>query len=190
MVTRTQIRVAFRRFEKGDRPSAHRKPRRWFVQGKASRLYPLKLIYSLATELPPRHFHTNDAKRELTNLGFTVVDVTTAEEVGDHFESAVRRSLADSTRRRERLSVASTRAPEQFVIQRIFQRNPDVAAEVLSRANGVCQTCKKPAPFHKKSNSEPYLEVHHVKQLAEGGEDTVENAIAVCPNCHRKAHYG
>jgi 5-methylcytosine-specific restriction endonuclease McrA len=31
---------------------------------------------------------------------------------------------------------------------------------------------------------------HHVKQLAHGGEDTVENAIAVCPNCHRKAHHG
>ena len=22
------------------------------------------------------------------------------------------------------------------------------------------------------------------------GEDTVENAIATCPNCHREAHYG
>jgi 5-methylcytosine-specific restriction protein A len=34
------------------------------------------------------------------------------------------------------------------------------------------------------------LEVHHKKQLSEGGEDTVENAIALCPNCHREAHYG
>ena len=190
MVTRTQILAAFRRFEKGDRPSAHRKPKRWFVQGKSSRLYPLKLIYSLATELPPPRFHTNDAKRELTSLGFIVVDVTTAEEVGDHFENAVRRSLADPTRRRERLAKASAHAPEQFVIQRVFQRNPDVVAEVLSRAKGVCQACKNPAPFPKKSNGEPYLEAHHVKQLADGGEDTVENTIAVCPNCHRKAHYG
>ncbi|MEY8786001.1 HNH endonuclease [Citrobacter freundii] len=22
------------------------------------------------------------------------------------------------------------------------------------------------------------------------GEDSVENAIALCPNCHREAHYG
>jgi hypothetical protein len=26
--------------------------------------------------------------------------------------------------------------------------------------------------------------------LARGGEDTVENAVAVCPNCHREAHFG
>ena len=26
--------------------------------------------------------------------------------------------------------------------------------------------------------------------LLEGGPDTVENAIALCPNCHRKQHYG
>ncbi len=26
--------------------------------------------------------------------------------------------------------------------------------------------------------------------LSEGGEDTVENAMAVCPNCHMELHYG
>ena len=34
------------------------------------------------------------------------------------------------------------------------------------------------------------LEVHHTKPLAEGGEDTVNNAEALCPNCHKEAHYG
>ena len=33
-----------------------------------------------------------------------------------------------------------------------------------------------------------YLEVHHIDQLAKGGADTVENAVALCPNCHRKMH--
>ncbi|MEY0334745.1 HNH endonuclease [Providencia rettgeri] len=32
--------------------------------------------------------------------------------------------------------------------------------------------------------------MHHVEWLANGGEDSVENAIALCPNCHREAHYG
>ena len=36
----------------------------------------------------------------------------------------------------------------------------------------------------------PYLEVHHRVPLAENGEDTVKNAVAICPNCHRKAHDG
>jgi 5-methylcytosine-specific restriction enzyme A len=33
-------------------------------------------------------------------------------------------------------------------------------------------------------------EIHHVKLLADSGEDTVENAMALCPNCHRESHFG
>ncbi|WP_442967956.1 HNH endonuclease [Rheinheimera sp.] len=36
----------------------------------------------------------------------------------------------------------------------------------------------------------PYLEVHHRIPLAEKGEDTLENAIELCPNCHIQAHFG
>jgi 5-methylcytosine-specific restriction protein A len=32
--------------------------------------------------------------------------------------------------------------------------------------------------------------VHHRVRLADGGDDTTDNAVALCPNCHRKAHYG
>jgi 5-methylcytosine-specific restriction protein A len=34
------------------------------------------------------------------------------------------------------------------------------------------------------------LEVHHKTPLSARGEDTVENAIALCANCHRELHYG
>ena len=71
-----------------------------------------------------------------------------------------------------------------------FKRNPDVVDEVLYRAKGVCENCNMPAPFIRSSDGEPYLEVHHIVFLSQGGEDTVENAIALCPNCHRKAHFG
>ncbi|SDU67021.1 HNH endonuclease, partial [Desulfobacula phenolica] len=76
------------------------------------------------------------------------------------------------------------------VISVSFARNPDVVAEVLFIANGYCEYCKNPAPFVRRANNSPYLEVHHKKPLSEGGEDTVANAVALCPNCHRKAHYG
>ncbi|WP_409033890.1 HNH endonuclease [Pseudomonas sp. JUb42] len=26
--------------------------------------------------------------------------------------------------------------------------------------------------------------------IADGGLDTLENAVALCPNCHRASHYG
>lgn len=70
-----------------------------------------------------------------------------------------------------------------------FQRDPKVVAWVLEAAKGICEVCGGPAPF-KTSEGEPYLEVHHVRFLAEGGPDTTDNAVAACPNCHRRLHHG
>ena len=107
------------------------------------------------------------------------------------FAQAVGRSLQEtSTVRRARLKIAEPIPKKIETTTKVFVRNPDVAAEVLVQAAGVCGVCKRPAPFVRKSDGTPYLEVHHKKQLANGGEDTVENAIALCPNCHREAHYG
>lgn len=70
-----------------------------------------------------------------------------------------------------------------------FLRDPNVVAWVLDQAKGVCELCKQPAPF-RQEDGEPYLEVHHILPLAEGGPDTIDNAAACCPNCHRLLHYG
>lgn len=71
----------------------------------------------------------------------------------------------------------------------IYERSASVKAWVLRRASGECERCGEPAPF-KTVAGNPYLEVHHVKRLSEGGSDTVENCVALCPNCHRYLHYG
>lgn len=95
--------------------------------------------------------------------------------------------------REERLSGLEKAQPKPervAVLQMVFVRNQLVVAEILFRANGHCEQCKESAPFPRKSDNTPYLEVHHKVRLADGGDDTVENAIALCPNCHRKAHYG
>lgn len=34
----------------------------------------------------------------------------------------------------------------------------------------------------------PYLETHHIVWLARGGEDTIFNTVALCPNCHKRMH--
>jgi hypothetical protein len=72
----------------------------------------------------------------------------------------------------------------------VFDRNPYVVWKVLNDAKGICAKCNKPAPFNRKVDGSPYLEVHHKIPLADGGDDTVENAEALCPNCHREKHYG
>ena len=70
---------------------------------------------------------------------------------------------------------------------RVYQRSPYVVDFTLRRANGTCELCEQLAPFNKPSG-EPYLEVHHIHHLADGGEDAIENAVALCPNCHRMIH--
>lgn len=69
-----------------------------------------------------------------------------------------------------------------------YVRDPNVIVWVLEAANGNCEVCKKPAPFAREDGS-PFLEVHHIRPLAEGGPDTVDNAVAACPNCHRGLHH-
>jgi 5-methylcytosine-specific restriction protein A len=70
-----------------------------------------------------------------------------------------------------------------------YVRDAEVVAWVLDLANGVCECCGKSSPFVRE-DSTPYLEVHHLRRLADGGSDTISNAIAACPNCHRELHYG
>ena len=106
------------------------------------------------------------------------------------FERAVEAAELSSTSiRAERLKLAPTLPQRTQVVTTVFVRNPDVVAEVLFQAKGHCQRCMSPAPFMRGSDGTPYLEVHHRVPLAVGGEDTVANAIALCPNCHRAAHY-
>lgn len=70
-----------------------------------------------------------------------------------------------------------------------YARDPAVKAWVLKQAGGICECCKQLAPFNG-SDGLPYLEVHHVRTLANKGSDRVSNTIAACPNCHRELHYG
>jgi len=107
------------------------------------------------------------------------------------FVEDVSRSIADSDEARlHRLRSAPKKSKAVIRLVRQYERNPDVVAQTLIRANGSCELCEAPAPFKRRSNGTPYLEVHHIVQLAHGGDDTVENAQALCPNCHRNRHFG
>jgi 5-methylcytosine-specific restriction endonuclease McrA len=68
-----------------------------------------------------------------------------------------------------------------------YFRDPSVRAWVLENANGKCEACRSDAPFFS-DDGYPFLEVHHMISLAVGGPDTIENTIALCPNCHRRCH--
>jgi len=108
-----------------------------------------------------------------------------------NLENDVASALKDSSHTRlSRLAKASKKPKILTVTTKIFSRNADVIAEVLIRAGGHCEECGKAAPFKRAKDGKPYLEVHHKVRLADDGDDTVENAVALCPNCHRKNHFG
>ena len=85
------------------------------------------------------------------------------------------------------LSSTPTHASTQEKIQSIQNRSTAIKLYAKKRANGICEGCNEIAPFETKSG--PYLEVHHLTRLADGGADLPQNVIALCPTCHRKAHY-
>jgi 5-methylcytosine-specific restriction endonuclease McrA len=117
--------------------------------------------------------------------------IETLREYKDRFEKAISTShLYSDEDRRKRIESADPKPKVITVLTTVFQRNPDVVVEVLKRANGICEICKNVAPFARKSDGSPYLEIHHLDMLSSGGSDSVENAQALCPNCHRRAHFG
>ena len=70
-----------------------------------------------------------------------------------------------------------------------YRRSHKVREYVLARADGLCEGCRGEAPF-VGTDGRPYLQAHHVDELADGGSDTLENVIALCPNCHYRVHHG
>jgi hypothetical protein len=67
-------------------------------------------------------------------------------------------------------------------------RSVAVQRYVLIRADGFCEGCSEPAPFHRKDGT-PYLETHHVIPVADDGPDDLFHVIALCPNCHRRVEF-
>ena len=81
-----------------------------------------------------------------------------------------------------------TQTPSKRIVSiEQIERSRYLAQAAKSEANGICQLCGQPAPF-RDNNGEPYLEAHHIKWLSRGGADTIENIVALCPNCHKRIH--
>ncbi|EKT3964823.1 HNH endonuclease [Flavobacterium psychrophilum] len=129
--------------------------------------------------------------KNIDNPIYEKTNLPTLTQVLEYEERKISKAKRLSRQKRRELLAKSDPKPTKTVVsQVVFNRNQYVIAEVLDRANGICEKCQRPAPFNKDKDGLPYLEVHHKIPLAENGDDTVNNAIGLCPNCHRQAHYG
>lgn len=137
------------------------------------------------------HITEDDSGKWFTLESASNNSVLSTHDINNALNQAVSKSKHDSPQvRRKRLLKAPRKPKKRLVMTPVYDRNPDVIAEVLERAGSKCEKCLNEAPFKKRKDGMPYLEVHHIVRLADGGDDIVENAIALCPNCHRESHYG
>lgn len=141
------------------------------------------------------NFFKSSFEQTVTNKSVQTIEVTDHQVELKKFEADLQKKVEESLKltvseRTEKLPKPPNKPKKIRATKIEFDRNQHVIASVLLRAKGICEYCKQPAPFRRKKDNTPYLEVHHKERLAEGGDDTVENAVALCPNCHRGFHYG
>lgn len=119
---------------------------------------------------------------------FQNVTAPDVEVLNREFDDAVKKEETKSIDKLKKEAKKKASLPSVSIVQaRTYHRDPTIAAYVKKRANGFCQLCGQKAPFDDQ-NGEPYLECHHIEWLSNGGIDSAENCVALCPNCHRRMH--
>ena len=84
-------------------------------------------------------------------------------QVKSEFEEAVEAAAKLPSSTRKQILATESKTPVLTeVTTRVYKRSPYVVAEVLLRAKGKCQSCKRDAPFLKEDGT-PFLEVHHIE---------------------------
>lgn len=91
--------------------------------------------------------------------------------------------------RKEAMAKHNSPLPKRKSSREVYERSEDVKKYVLCRAKGHCEACGAAAPFITLAKK-PFLEVHHINRLAEEGLERIDRVAAICPNCHRRCHYG
>lgn len=84
---------------------------------------------------------------------------------------------------------ASPTTPTTERRRHLQRRSKAITVYARRRAAGECEGCGDEAPF-ETSRGRPFLEVHHIHRLSDGGPDHPEHVAALCPNCHRRVHHG
>lgn len=117
----------------------------------------------------------------------TAVDEKSFEHYLEHQRRIAQTMSGAALKAKAEEQSSKKRVAHRSVMSDTYIRDPYIARYAKERANSVCQLCEMPAPFVDE-NDMPYLESHHIVWLSQEGEDTIENTVALCPNCHRRMH--
>lgn len=164
------------------------------VRGKSLLLFNLLAnTIQFEDEMVFENYHIERAPDSHGDMRDAIVfELRRLEEVVDATESALpafppAASLDDL--RLAAMAAAKAAPSSKMTSATVYERSRKVRDYVLARCGGKCEHCRKDAPF-LRSNGSPYLEPHHIRRLSDGGPDDPRFVIALCPNCHREAHFG
>ena len=104
------------------------------------------------------------------------VSGTNANAIGDAINDLDDYSVGSQTPERREFSGT-------FIV-----RDNRIRHKVVVRSQGKCEYCGE-LGFERTDGSH-FVEAHHIISLADQGPDTMANVIALCPNHHRRAHFG
>lgn len=160
-----------------------------FQEKKYTYMGPVKLFGSPFTEIQPDE-KGNDRQvwmfpLKLINNEQTSIPESKLINLTQYKEKQAKKLSNEELRKRAQNSPSNAGTRKVHTTQ--HERSIYVSEYSKKRANGICDLCKNKAPF-KNANGEPYLESHHIIWLSKGGADSINNTVALCPNCHRKMH--
>lgn len=195
-IEKEHIYEAIRIYE-SEKPECKGKPDQYYIKYKGKE-YPSKKIrrmsYVIAYGVSPDEnsfFGGEDTikffGKEKFNNEFEIVYYENGKKKKEIDEG---KSLSEkSIEELKAMALQSTNAVEKHgtSIYKGYKRSDIIKQYTKKIAKGVCQLCNAKAPFVDKTG-EPYLESHHIIWLSRGGEDSINNTTALCPNCHRKMH--
>lgn len=135
----------------------------------------------------------NNRRAIIFELGQTALDSLNEYGLVESQEPYLKSPLSPTSPLRELRNAAVTGKTKgtdtRSVQKKIYVRSLAVKMYALARARGICESCQSEAPFINR-HKQPFLEVHHLHRVADGGPDDPEGVAAICPNCHREIHFG
>lgn len=149
----------------------------------------LELVENQNYDVLAFHFNLNKKLYSKPTPHYLVRKSDGWHAIRDDIDSGTLINLADEIDVSGNSTQYGSIAPQKLEkIISVYGRDVRVVAQALLFAEGKCELCEEPT-FLKK-NGKPFLEIHHVLPLADGGSDTITNTAALCPNCHKEIHFG
>jgi len=148
--------------------------------------------------------------REIVNFSapyikYTVLEEESSQKIFDYFElleQTIYKRDEDYQRDIDKAKILNIKdepeipnKPKKKKGKFYYPRNKSRAKLALSRVNYQCEIDNNHSTFISKSSKENYVEAHHlipfqVQDDIDWNLDVTHNIVSLCPNCHRKIHFG